>query len=85
MLIAFLGIVGLVGNFLTLIILRKQVVPQVFVDPVLINGLKTLYILQESTSSFNKLLMSLTAVDSILIKLYIIDSFFTRMRCEPAW
>ncbi len=40
---------------------------------------------QESTSSFNKLLMSLTAVDSILIKLYIIDSAYTRRPCEPPW
>ncbi len=40
---------------------------------------------QESTCSFNKLLMSLTVVDSLLIALYIIDSFIKSAECEPPW
>lgn len=55
---------------------------------VLLHGVqKSLFFLQESASSFNKLLMTLSLVDSLLIVFYIMDSAIITAftECEPTW
>ncbi|TRY61862.1 hypothetical protein TCAL_12552 [Tigriopus californicus] len=59
------GVFGLIGNFMTLIVLHRQVS----------------YI--ESTSNFNKLLMTLSLMDSLLILFYLVDVAMLVFVCHP--
>eukprot|EP00094_Tigriopus_californicus_P012981 TCALIF_12552-PA protein Name:"Similar to FR FMRFamide receptor (Drosophila melanogaster)" AED:0.26 eAED:0.26 QI:0/0.33/0.14/0.57/1/1/7/0/759 len=69
------GVFGLIGNFMTLIVLHRQVsyivMTRFFCFP------------QESTSNFNKLLMTLSLMDSLLILFYLVDVAMLVFVCHP--